>query len=168
MVDLQVGNLIGVTAVQPVDAKIAEITADGVNTFTVAVADVSKFYLGQKIDIRVKATGADFAVGRTVTGITAAGVITYDGADVATVAGTHAVYYDGPSATVNQDQATNINGGASARNGFRSTAFTTVQSMRERLQVIDAAYFTDARLNTMTWNDLVYALRQKDFASSIK
>lgn len=36
-----------------------------------------------------------------------------------------------------------------------------VASMRARLAVLDAAYYTAARLNQMTINDMVYAIRVK-------
>lgn len=37
---------------------------------------------------------------------------------------------------------------------------TTVGNLRTRLKALNAAYYTDARLETMTKNDLQYALRQ--------
>lgn len=43
-----------------------------------------------------------------------------------------------------------------------------VGAMRARLAVLNAAYYTDARLNGMTKNDLVYAVRQLDDAAGIK
>ena len=37
---------------------------------------------------------------------------------------------------------------------------TTVGNLKTRLQALNAAYYTDACLETMTKNDLQYALRQ--------
>ena len=37
---------------------------------------------------------------------------------------------------------------------------TTVGNLKTRLQALNAAYYTNARLETMTKNDLQYALRQ--------
>lgn len=164
MANVQIGSRIGVTQVGPADAKLAEVTADGVNTVTVAAADVDKFYLGQSIVFRVKATGAGFGTtARTITGITSAGVITYSGADIAVVPGTHAIY-DGnaqPYATssVAKNQPQGLNGGTSAGVGFNDADFGSIQAMREALAVISGTTYTSARLDTMTENDMVFALR---------
>ena len=37
---------------------------------------------------------------------------------------------------------------------------TTVGNLKTRLQALNAAYYTNARLETMTKNDQQYALRQ--------
>lgn len=67
---------------------LAAITADGVNTFT--VDNLQYIRVGMKIDLVNKSTDAILAADRKVTDIvTATRVVTYDGADVATVAGTH-------------------------------------------------------------------------------
>lgn len=42
----------------------------------------------------------------------------------------------------------------------------SVAAMKTRLQAIDATYFTTARLNNMTENDLVYALRLRSADSA--
>lgn len=36
---------------------------------------------------------------------------------------------------------------------------TSINAMRTRLQALDAGYFTNSRLETMTENDMAYALR---------
>ena len=36
---------------------------------------------------------------------------------------------------------------------------TSINAMRTRLQALNAGYYTNARLETMTENDMVYALR---------
>jgi len=40
--------------------------------------------------------------------------------------------------------------------------------MRTRLAAIDSGFYTTARLNTMTRNDMVYAVRVNDYASTVK
>lgn len=44
----------------------------------------------------------------------------------------------------------------------------TIAAMRTRLAAIDAAFYTAARLNTMTVNDMVYAIRVADAPTTIK
>lgn len=173
MADLMLGNQLGVASKDSADgSKLAEITADGVNTVTVATADLHKFYVGQPITFRVKATGAGFGTtSRTITGITSAGVITYDGADIAAVAGTHAIYDSNaaPYATSSVERGTrsNQNGGVSPSEGLSSPDFNTIQSMKDKLASLEAGTYTTARLNTMTENDLKYALRLKLFPNSV-
>lgn len=167
----QVGNHIGVTAKGADSAFIADITADGSNTFTVATTDVPKFRLGDLVVFRVKSTGAGFGTtARTITAMTAAGVITYSGSDLTLVAGTHGVY-DGAvpyaTSTVNYTDKVNLNGGTSAQRGFAAADFNSVASMRSKLAELDGTTYTDAMLNTMTFNDLIYALRLKSYAGTI-
>jgi hypothetical protein len=67
---------------------LATITADGVNTFT--VNNLQYLRVGMYIDLVNKTTDAILAANRQITSIvTATRVVTYDGADVTTVAGTH-------------------------------------------------------------------------------
>jgi hypothetical protein len=67
---------------------LAAITADGSNTFT--VDSLQYMRVGMRIDIINKSTDASLALDRKITAInTATRVVTYDGADVACVAGTH-------------------------------------------------------------------------------
>lgn len=47
------------------------------------------------------------------------------------------------------------------------TDFQSVTSMRTRLNAISSTTYTAARLNTMTVNDMVYALRLSDEAGGI-
>lgn len=44
----------------------------------------------------------------------------------------------------------------------------SIATMKTRLAAINGAYFTAARLNTMTANDMLYALRQADFPTTIR
>lgn len=167
--DAQIGNLLGVTAVGPGSAIIAEITADGINTVTVSAADFRKFRLGQVVSILVKSSGAVLASNRTITAMdSATNILTYSGADVAAVAGTHSIY-PGETADVNSYNIprSNLNGGPDEDEGF-SIGAQTIGQMRARLQAINATTYSDAQLNKMTFNDCVYALRINDFASSIR
>lgn len=43
-----------------------------------------------------------------------------------------------------------------------------ITAMRARLTAINATTFTAARLNTMTENDMLYAIRMNDDAAGIK
>jgi len=43
-----------------------------------------------------------------------------------------------------------------------------ITAMRARLNAINATTFTAARLNTMTENDMLYAIRMNDDAAGIK
>ena len=45
--------------------------------------------------------------------------------------------------------------------------YATVAAMRTRLAAINGTYYTAARLNNMTDNDMVYALRLNDDAAGI-
>jgi len=67
---------------------LTAITADGANTFT--VASVQYLRVGQRIDLINITNDTVLASNRTITAINqTTKVITYNGADVATVAGTH-------------------------------------------------------------------------------
>lgn len=47
------------------------------------------------------------------------------------------------------------------------TDMWTVAAMRTRLAAISGTIYTAARLNSMTPNDMVYALRMEDHASTV-
>lgn len=65
---------------------------------------------------------------------------------------------------------TNLNGaGTGAPQGEHwDTDYASVTALRARLAAIDGTFYTAARLNTMTYNDLVYAVRLNDSASTVK
>lgn len=56
------------------------------------------------------------------------------------------------------------------QNGFDDGSVNddSIATLRARLAVINAGYFTAARLNSMTYNDMIYAYRQADFPSTIR
>lgn len=74
--------------------NLTEITADGANTVT--VTSVQYLRVGMFIDLVNKGTDAVLAANRKITAINSTTkVVTYDGADVAAVAGTHVVVITG-------------------------------------------------------------------------
>jgi hypothetical protein len=64
----------------------------------------------------------------------------------------------------------NLNGstGVDSSNSVFNTNITTIAAKRARLAVINAAIYTNSMLNTMTVNDMDYAIRLADNANSIK
>lgn len=74
--------------------KLCDITADGANTVTVDTTQYIR--VGMFIDIINSGTNAVLASNRKITAInTSTKVVTYDGADVAAVAGTHVLCVEG-------------------------------------------------------------------------
>lgn len=64
--------------------------------------------------------------------------------------------------------ASNLSGTATANIGFEEDNMDTIGAMRTRLAAIDGTYYTEARLNNMSYNDLIYAIRVNDHPSTIK
>lgn len=54
------------------------------------------------------------------------------------------------------------------RTTYVNANLNDIATMRTRLAAINAAVYTDAVLNTMTFNDMVYAIRVADDPTSIK
>lgn len=160
--DTQVGSPSGICA-KGVSPLLATVTADGVNTVT--VDNIRSLRNNAHVDIANKTTGAVLAANVTITGITSAGVVTYSGADVAAVAGTHGLFPVGEFSTVAR---TLPSGGPGNRLGFDLGAQSnTVEGMRQRLIDANAAYYTTARLNELSYNDMVMAVRLTDSPASI-
>lgn len=64
---------------------------------------------------------------------------------------------------------TNLTGdNTSPQDGYTETDIVDIAAARARLAAIDGAYYTAARLNGMTFNDMVYAIRLNDAPTSIK
>ena len=162
MANQQVGNVRGITAVGYGDEKLAEITADGANTVTVDT--VKTIRVGDDIDIINKSTKAVLASARTVTGLTSAGVLTYNGADVAAVPGTHAVYKSGIGAPTGNP---GLSGGPSASQG-KDLMLGSIFQLRARLKQYNATTYSDAELDKMTENDMVYAVLMIDTPGAVK
>ena len=67
---------------------------------------------------------------------------------------------------VNSLRANDTQGG-SASNIATMGNYGSIQLMRNRLQAINAAYYTNARLDQMTTNDMVFAIRSIDDRATI-
>jgi len=62
---------------------------------------------------------------------------------------------------------TNINGGNNVGAGLDDDDCDTINAMRARLAAIDAGFYTAAKMNSMTMNDMAYAIRVNDNAGTI-
>lgn len=63
----------------------------------------------------------------------------------------------------------NLNGGTGAPDAALDLDNNdNIAAMKTRLAAVDAGFYTAARLNTMTYNDLVYAVRVADASTTIK
>jgi hypothetical protein len=163
MANAQVGNRIGWTAAGN-SGYVAGITADGANTVT--VDDIRDVPVGANVDLVNKNTGAVLASNRQITNLTSAGVLTYGGADVAAVPGTTVIVLTG---TTTQTGYSNLNGGSSPSAGFNmGGSELTIDSLRARLQAINATTYSNAQLDMMTENDMLYALRLVEAPGSVK
>lgn len=65
------------------------------------------------------------------------------------------------------DTPTNLNGGDSIDTGYVDADLNSINAMKARLQTINAAYYTDDMLNSMTVNDLKYAIRLADAPNTV-
>src|SRR5580765_3437927 len=163
MANAQIGNRAGVAAVGN-NGFLANITADGANTVT--VDDTFDIDVGRNVDLVNKNTGAVLAAARQVTSVTSAGVVTYSGGDVAAVPGTTIVVSPG---TTTASGYSNINGGPTPGEGFNMGGeATTIDRLRARLQGINATTYSNAELDKMTENDMIYALRLVEAPESFK
>lgn len=50
---------------------------------------------------------------------------------------------------------------------FNDADLVDIDAMRTRLANIDGTYYTSAKLNEMSVNDMVYAIRKNDHATTI-
>lgn len=57
--------------------------------------------------------------------------------------------------------------GGSGSNLANASNYVSVTSMRTRLATVNAGYYTAAKLDQMTVNDMVFALRSVDDATTI-
>ena len=166
MADHQIGNVHGIAAVGRRDL-LASVTAEGANTVTVAASELPKLHAGMVIDILHRTTFAALALDRTITNITSAGVVTYDGADVAATTA-HGIYLANSDVFSGSSSRTSENGGPEPRRPFQDVNMLSIGEMRDRLTAIDSTFYSAARLNAMTMNDMVFALRTNDKPQSIK
>lgn len=65
---------------------------------------------------------------------------------------------------------TNVNGGASGapQAGHWDADYASISALRTRLDAIDSTTYTAEVLNTMTLNDMIYAVRLNDSPSTVK
>lgn len=180
MARAEIGNMLGVAAVDKTDETLlGTVVTDTANGFTVTAAEFRNFRVGMVIDMVTKTTGATGAgaLGRTVTALdSATNTVTYSGADLTltTLFGAYpAGQWELPTPAVvggvSRDEYANLNGGFGSGIGFNGGGlFTGIDYMRARLKVISATTYTDAELDKMTTNDMVYALRVNDYAGSVK
>src|SRR5215467_6793503 len=143
-----IGTRVGYQAVSNSPSPVlSAITADGVNTVT--CSDLSKIVVGSNVDIVNASTGAVLASNRQITNVTSAGVVTYNGADVTAIAGTHVVV---PTGGVPPTSRSNLNGGPSDRFGFSlGSAGVTIGDTIARLTGgPNSAYWTAARIASHT------------------
>ena len=64
-------------------------------------------------------------------------------------------------------QATNQNGSTTAGGEHWDTDYASITALRSRLNTIASGTYTTAKLNEMTYNDLVYAVRLHDSPGTI-
>lgn len=64
--------------------------------------------------------------------------------------------------------ARKVQGTATKPGNLGDSRYTSVNALRTRLTAINAGYYTTARLNQMTKNDMEYAVRQADDAGGIR
>lgn len=63
----------------------------------------------------------------------------------------------------------NINGGVGAPDlALDNDNMDNISAMKTRLAAVDAGFYTAARLNTLSFNDIVYAVRMADNPTTIK
>jgi hypothetical protein len=162
MARAQVGNIHGFAAVGA-NGFVGNITADGSNTVT--IDDTFGVPVGSNVDIINKTTGAVLASNRQITGLTSAGVLTYSGADVAAVPGTHVVVLTG---TTTNTGYTNLNGGSTPGEAFTMGGEAmTIDRARTRLKAINGTTYSDTELDKLTFNDMKYALRLAEAPGSV-
>lgn len=61
----------------------------------------------------------------------------------------------------------NLSGSDDPQDGFFDADMVDIDAMRTRLASIDGTYYTATRLNGMSWNDMVYAIRTSDHSETI-
>lgn len=168
MADHQIGNGHGIAAVGQRDL-LASITADaGANEFMVAVSELPRLHAGMVIDILNKTTFAAAALDRTITIIESDGTVTYDGADIAPTTAMGVFLANSDVLTEGIATRSNENGGPVPQRPFEDDNMMSIGEMRDRLTAIDSGFYTAARLNTMTKNDMMFAIRTSDKPQSIK
>lgn len=65
------------------------------------------------------------------------------------------------------DSPTNLSGTADPQGGFFDTNMHDISALRTRLTAIDGTFYDADMLNSMSYNDMVYAVRVNDAAATI-
>jgi len=144
---------------------LANITADGANTVT--VDDTFGIPVGGSIDLINKTTGAVLASNRQITSLTSAGVLTYNGADVAAVPCTTVVSITTTGGGMGTGY-NNMNGGPNPGEGFTMGGEgLTIDRCRARLTALNATTYSATELDKMTLNDMRYAIRLAEAPGTI-
>ena len=66
------------------------------------------------------------------------------------------------------DSPSNLSGTIDPQGGFINNDYQSIAALRTRLAAIDAGYYTADKLNEMSYNDMVYAVRVNDDATTIR
>ena len=74
----------------------------------------------------------------------------------------------GNAAGVTAKAGKNYNGGNDSGAGFNNNNIQTIDAARARLTAISATSYTTARLDAMTFNDMIYAIRAHDAAGTVR
>lgn len=158
---VQLGNDLEVAASDPASKTLlASITEDGATDNQVVVNSVNALQIGMTVDFRVRATGSATggATARHINMINqAASTVGYDGADVDIADDSFGIYFAGgyaESAGYN-----NVNGGAGVEEGFRLLSSYDLGSLRNFLIGVNSDTYSEANMDKMTRNDMIYALR---------
>lgn len=69
--------------------------------------------------------------------------------------------------TGDADSPTNLSGDNDPQASHFDSDLANISTMRTRLAAIDAGYYTAERLNEMSVNDMVYAIRVADSGNTI-
>lgn len=167
MVVSQKSNVLGIQAVDNERAAIATVSADGGvadNTFDIPANDVGQIPVGSAIDVYTTGGTAQLT-NRTVTTLTSAGAVTFGGAVAGPLTVGAEVFITGQR---DKDAPTNYHGGPSVDRPYHNSDMNSVAAMRARLTQIDANAYSNANLNLMSYNDLIYALRVHDDPGTLK
>lgn len=65
-------------------------------------------------------------------------------------------------------QKTNMNGSTTQGGAHYDADYNDITALRARLAAIDAGYYTAVKLDAMTYNDMIYAVRLNDSPLTIK
>lgn len=170
MPTIQLGNNIGVAARAADNQHIGVVAANGganaISILTAAAEPIlnwSKMKQNMLIDCASPAGVVRFT-NRLVVYIINNGSMSYSGADAPTVAAGDLIYVAG---AITKNQPSNTNGGVSAMRGFRLEGAFTLGDIRDRLNEINPTYYTSTRMDQLTYNDLIYALRLAEAPGSI-